>query len=147
MSMRAKRRIRLFNSLALFAGGISSSIRYCAADISTLFKLENREVHIDFIDRVSDMLESGESVRESWCKVVEEISCSSGILREDKDIIIQFGSKLGATDVTGQIEHCDYFKQKFLLIAEQLQQEYSSKARLYRSLGFFSGLSAAVVLI
>ena len=133
MSLRAKKRIRLFEGLALFAGGISSSIRYSAADISTLLRLENREVHIEF--------------RDSWSRAVSEISAYSGITAEDRDIIIQFGSKLGATDVIGQTEHCDYFRQKFLLRAEKLEKEYDSKAKLYRSLGFFSGLSAAVVLI
>ena len=147
MSLRAKKRIRLFEGLALFAGGISSSIRYSAADISTLLRLENREVHIEFIDRVSDMLETGGSLRESWSRAVSEISAYSGITAEDMDIIIQFGSRLGATDVTGQTEHCDYFRQKFLLRAEKLEKEYDSKSKLYRSLGFFSGLSAAVVLI
>ena len=77
MSLRAKKRIRLFEGLALFAGGISSSIRYSAADISTLLRLENREVHIEFIDRVSDMLENGGSLRDSWSRAVSEISAYS----------------------------------------------------------------------
>lgn len=142
-----KRRMMLFSQLALFTSNISSSIRYNAFDIYTVLQQECVNTYVPFVNCALNNLQSGLSVSQSWSSAVDSLPSYYGLSKDDKNIIKQFGSKLGATDTEGQTIHCEYFKNMFSARVEQLQDEYSKKSRLYRSLGFFCGLALVIVLI
>lgn len=131
----------------MLAINISSSIRYCGADIYNVLKQENSNIKIEFIDDVLNYMQAELSVEESWESAVKLIPINYGLLRDDKNIINQFGSKLGATDVDGQMKYCEYFKNVFSEKAEQLKNDYISKSKIYRSLGFFGGLAISIIMI
>ena len=142
-----KRRMMLFSQLALFTGNISSSIRYNAFDIYTVLQQECVNTDVPFVNCALNNLQSGLSVSQSWSSAVDSLPSYYALSKDDKNIIKQFGSKLGATDTEGQTGHCEYFKNMFLARAEQLRDEYSQKSKLYHSLGFFCGLALIIVLI
>ncbi len=136
----------LFNQLALFIGNISTSIRYNSNDIYSVLSTENSYTEIPFVKPVLVGLEQGNSVTESWSNAVDTLPISYGLSKQDKATIKQFGCKLGTTDVEGQTKHCEYFKKVFSSMAEQLKEEYIQRSKVYRSLGFFSGLALSLVI-
>lgn len=137
----------LFNQLALFTGNISSSIRYNAFDIYTVLEQECINTDVPFINHTLNNLQDGLSFSKSWDNSVDSLPYYYGLSKDDKNIIKQFGSKLGTTDVEGQTGHCEYFKNIFLARAEELHNEYLNKSKMYCSLGFFCGLALIIVLI
>lgn len=131
----------------MLAINISSAIRYCGADIYNVLEQENSNIKIEFINDVLDYIRNGLSVEESWKSAVKLIPVNYGLLKDDRNIINQFGSKLGATDVDGQMKYCEYFKNVFSEKAEQLKNDYISKSKIYRSLGFFGGLAMSIIMM
>lgn len=131
----------------MFVGSISNAMRYCGADVYTVVKNESRNVSLPFIDEFLDCMDRELSVEKSWKIAISNIPLSYGITLDDKRLINQFGVKLGATDIDGQIDHCEYFKNAFIEKADSIKFDYDSKSKVYRSLGFFGGLAVSIILI
>ena len=145
--MMLKNRMMLFNQLALLTTNLATAIRYSGVEIYILLQQEYRNIKLPFISDVIDNLEKGFSFSESWNKSLDSLPIGYGLSLEDKSIIMQFGCKLGATDIEGQTEHCNYFRNMFQNKAELLKQDYTVKSKLYRTLGFFSGLAITLVVL
>lgn len=145
--MVLKRRMMLFNQLALLTTNLATAIRYSGMEIYILLQQEYKNIKLPFISDVIDNLEKGLSLSESWNNSLDSLPVGYGLSSEDKSIIMQFGCKLGATDIEGQTEHCNYFKNIFQNKAELLKQDYTVKSKLYRTLGFFSGLAIVLVIV
>lgn len=136
----------LFNQLALLTENISTAIRYNSNDIYNLLSNECKYTEIPFMKKVLDNLEQGNSVEYSWKNAVDLLPASYGLSKQDKTTIKQFGCKLGVTDVEGQSNHCEYFKSVFSMLEKQLKEDYIKRSRVYRSLGFFSGLALSIMI-
>lgn len=147
LSAMIKRRIRLFNTLALLAGNVSAAIRYSGDDITKILLQEGLLLKLDFIKNAVSCVEKGEALEKGWQESVDGIPVFCGITKEDRALIKQFGSKLGTTDVYGQTDHCEYFKELFHSRASKLAQECVGKSRVYRCLGFFSGAAISLAVI
>lgn len=137
----------MFEELALFSENIASAIRYQGADLYYLIENESRQMNTSFTKKITAYLQQTTNIKESFEKVLQEISFSHGLSKEDKSVIMQFAVKLGTTDTEGQLNHCQYYQKIFSGKARRLHDESLSKSKLYRSLGFFSGLAVAVVLV
>lgn len=137
----------LFDQLSLLTANLSTSIRYSGLEIYTLLQQEYNNIKIPLISSTLENLENNYSLYESWSNAVNKIPSEYGLSRQDKSIIIQFGSKLGATDIQGQSEHCCYFKNIFQEKANSLRNDYQIKSKLYRTLGFFSGLAISLLIL
>lgn len=136
----------LFNQLALLTTNISTAIRYSGMEIQLLLQQEYKNIKLPFIYDIIENLENNCTLYESWRLALDKLPTMYGLSAEEKSIIIQFGSKLGTTDAEGQTEHCNYFKNVFQSKAESLKEDYLTKSKLYRTLGFFSGLAVALVI-
>lgn len=142
-----KRRMMLFNQLALLTVNLSTAIRYSGVEIHTLLLNEQKNVDLPFIAETVKNFEAGESLSDSWSKALKALPLGYGLSAEDKSIIMQFGAKLGATDIQGQTEHCDYFKNIFQNKVDLLKEDYATRSRVYKNLGFFSGVAMALVVL
>lgn len=137
----------LFDQLALLTANLSTAIRYSGVEIYSLLQQEYKNTKIPFISIALENLENNYSLYESWYNAVEKMPSAYGLSNQEKSIIIQFGSKLGTTDIEGQSEHCSYFKNLFQEKASLLKNDYYIKSKLYRTLGFFSGLAIALLML
>ncbi len=137
----------LFNNLTLLAVNLSTAIRYNGADIYSLLKSESISNSLPILEDILKSLEDGYSLANSWSLAVNKATPIYRLSKEDTAIIIQFGNSLGATDVDGQIEHLSYYKNIFQNKASLLESDYTTKAKLYKTLGFFSGMAIALVII
>lgn len=147
LSQTLKRRIKLFETLALLSENIALHIRYNSCDIFSVLQTEQKTLKSELTDTITQYLAQGNTVAESFIQSTQQQTYKYVLHAEDKEIIRQFGSKLGASDTEGQLNHCEYFKTLFSEKAKRLQQESIVKGKLYRSLGFFSGMAIAVVVI
>ena len=116
-------------------------------EIHILLQQEYENIKLPLISNITENLKNNCSLHESWSNALNSTSALYGLSNEEKSIIIQFGSKLGSTDVQGQTEHCNYFKNLFESKANSLKEDYTTKAKLYRTLGFFSGLAISLVIL
>ena len=147
LSIVIRKRVKLFDELALFSENIASAIRYQGADLYYLIENENKQMNTPFTRKITAYLQQTKNIKESFRKVLQDISFSHGLSKEDKSVIIQFAVKLGTTDTEGQLNHCQYYQKVFSDKARRLREESMTKSKLYRSLGFFSGLAVTVVLV
>lgn len=137
----------LFNMLTLLTVNLSTAIRYNGADICSLLKNESISNSLPILDDIIKGLENGDALPNCWSLAVAKAVPIYRLSKEDTAIIMQFGNSLGTTDVDGQIEHLSYYKNIFQNKAKILESDYSTKARVYKSLGFFSGMAIALVII
>ena len=61
--------------------------------------------------------------------------------------LTDFFSKLGSTDTDGQLEHINIYKISFKTACDNSLEEYKTKSRLYKALGFFVGASIALMIL
>lgn len=78
---------------------------------------------------------------------VSKINRSFSLTKADKELLCQFGSNLGATDVTGQIAHTELYAQLFSERLDYVKAEESSKSKLYRVLGFSLGCAVSLLVV
>ena len=67
--------------------------------------------------------------------------------KKDATAIREFFAGLGVSDLAGQQKHCEAYARRLARLQDEAEGEYKSKSRLYRVLGVFGGICAAVVLI
>lgn len=78
---------------------------------------------------------------------VANISDGYALKHEDKQLLCSFGEKLGITDVEGQLKHIELYKGLANAHLDDSKNEIKQKSRLYKTMGFFVGTAAALVII
>ncbi len=66
---------------------------------------------------------------------------------QDKKIINEFFSQLGMGDSESQIKRCQNYKRQLMRQSEDADKQLREKSKLYKMLGFFGGLTIAIVLL
>ena len=64
----------------------------------------------------------------------------------DKELLLGFGEKLGKTDLEGQLSHIELYRALFQKQIKEAEDDAQKKSRLYRTLGIFGGVSAAILI-
>lgn len=78
---------------------------------------------------------------------VDKINNRFSLTKADKELLVQFGSKLGSTDVTGQVAHAELYIELFNERLSKAREEESSKSKLYRVLGFSLGCAISLLVV
>ncbi len=78
---------------------------------------------------------------------VDKISKSFSLTKSDKELLTQFGTQLGSTDVTGQIAHTELYATLFAERLNLVKEQESTKAKLYRVLGFSLGCAISLLIV
>ena len=70
------------------------------------------------------------------------------ILKNDDIVVLEdFGKALGTTDVEGQLNHIELYKNILNSQLIKSKEEYKEKSKLYKVLGFFTGSIIAIMFI
>ena len=80
-------------------------------------------------------------------KTFESLKSSFYLTDNDESLLTDFFSKLGSTDTDGQLEHINIYKISFKTACDNSLEEYKTKSRLYKALGFFVGASIALMIL
>lgn len=78
---------------------------------------------------------------------VKNIKKSFSLINSDKNLLIDFGTKLGLTDVEGQVAHIGLFAELFNERLNLIKEQENSKTNLYRVLGFSLGCVITLIIV
>lgn len=78
---------------------------------------------------------------------VEKISNNFALTKADKTLLIQFGTQLGSTDITGQIAHTELYAELFTERLNSVKEQEFTKSKLYRVLGFSLGCAVSLLIV
>lgn len=136
-------RREFFERFCVFLSVLKTQIRYSSSDIFTLINLSAKGAGIDCL--------FGENTDVPfslfWQDLIDNIPKSNGLNNSDKELLINFGSGLGTTDTEGQLRHIELYLGMFQNRLEESKAELNKKSAVYKALGLFGGISAAIIIL
>lgn len=146
-SAALKKRVLILKKLNYMLEEILILLRYKSAtvyEIAETLAGDERFSDFDFLDSIKP--ENGISFQQSWCTAVYN-SKLCGIKKSDIELIADIGKKLGTSDLDGQVSTVMLQRSELEASILSAEEEYSRKAKLYRSLGALTGAFVAIMLI
>ena len=148
ISRKLALRVRFLQEYLQFISYIETEIRYARRVlIEIIGKYKNETEFKTFLVAVKANLNSGMSFSEAWRAAVYKIPNSYGLLKHDKELICEFGQKLGTTDVVGQVALCGLNKSLIGSVLDTAKEEKLKKSKLYFMLGSSFGVCLAIILL
>ena len=139
---KLKKRCDLLTAFLDFLCNLETNIRYSCEDIFSLIKKSSNSKLLNFFKH-----QENNSITEYWSVCVKSIPCLYGLTKEDYSLLNDIGINLGTTDVEGQISHIQLYSNLLITQLEKARNEYSSKSKLYKLLGFFLGCGIVLMII
>lgn len=146
-SAALRKRVLTLKKLNYMLEEILILLRYKSAtvyEITETLAADERFSEFEFLGIIKP--ESGISFQQSWCNAVYGSSLC-GIKKSDIELIADIGKKLGTSDLDGQVSTVMLHRSELEALIVSAEEEYSKKAKLYRSLGALTGAFVAIMLI
>lgn len=145
MSKSLYRRKDFLSSFLIFLNHLATNIRYNSDDIFTLAALCADMEELDNFKSITS--DRSASFTAAWNKAVLTIPKAYSLKKSDISLLKDFGSELGKTDVEGQLKHIELYKVMFKKQLADAENEITKKSKLYKTMGFFVGTAAALVMM
>jgi stage III sporulation protein AB len=139
-SAELKRRERLLAEIIQLLENMAVQIRYRAVPLGELFESLNGG---EFLARVGENCVGTLNYREAWNTAVSEFP----ELEAERDILLSVGNSLGSSDTAGQVAMLELNKELLTVRLAEAAETASRKGAMYRSVGFLSGLGAAIIVL
>lgn len=133
-----------FKRIITFVSNLSTQLRYSTSDIFTLVSLAAETGGLDFFEIREEI---GTPFYDIWIERVRKIPSKIGLKNSDKALLLEFGEQLGKTDVDGQLKHLELYEALFKKQLTDAENEINKKSKLYKTMGFFVGTAAALMII
>lgn len=152
-SARLGARVTQLKAVCMLITDIGARIRYSANDLPSILRelsVMERYTCLSFLKELAAGCDKGIPLSDIMRTVIgrDKTKRKSGSLNaEDMELISSFTEKLGASNVSGQLDHCKLYKQLAQQGLAEAEQEYKEKGKLYCLLGVFAGLSIMIFLI
>ena len=143
-----KSRVVLIEKLILMLEFTEQQLNYLNTDINCLFELltnQNELKQLTFIDNCFHLLQSGKSFETSWNESLNGFV--SPLEAEDLEILLFFGSRLGKTDLPGQINNCVINRQRLEYQLENANKKLDKFGNLSLKLSLLSGVFLIIIFI
>lgn len=145
MSKNLYMRRNFIKSFIVFLSALSTNIRYNSDDIFTLVSISARSKELSSLKIEDDNPNVPFGI--IWEERIKSISKVYSLTKEDKELLIEFGSQLGKTDIDGQLKHIELYKAVFKKQLANSEEAIIKKSKLYKTMGFFVGTAAALMMI
>ncbi len=142
LSLRLKNRYEFLSLFREFLSSLKTNIRYNGGEI---FELIERSMPLAIVEYFKSENYSGMDIY--WDRCIKNIPKNAALKREDISLIAEFGKTLGTTDIEGQLNHIELYKELISSNINNSIEEIKQKSKLYKMLGLFSGIAAALLLI
>ncbi len=141
---RLYRRKDFIKEFLVFLDWLATNIRYSNDELTVI--LSHSE---DAFGRMiyNSYKEQNGSFFERWKRSVINASDGYFLKHEDKQLLCSFGENLGVTDVEGQLKHIELYKGLAKSHLDNCKKDITEKSRLYKTMGFFVGTAAALIVI
>lgn len=143
LSRKLNNRRDFLAKFAVFLNTLATGLRYSGDDIFTLVSLSAG----DFAQLQIASRERGLPFEQVWEKKLSAFARQFSLTKQDVTLLKEFGEKLGKTDLEGQLKHIELYRTLFAKQLSQAEEAIAKKARLYKTLGLFGGVSAALMMI
>lgn len=145
MSKKLYRRRDFIKAFIVFLDMLATNIRYNSDNIFTLVsKCADCEELKCF---KPDTVVLTQPFEDMWNKCVLTIPKAYALKKDDIALLTDFGLQLGKTDVEGQLKHIELYKQLFIKQYADSEEAIAKKSRLYKTMGFFAGTTAALMMM
>ena len=119
-------------------------MRYNTSDIFTIVSASAKTNDLHYF---SFQEKTGKPFEQLWIEKITDLPKSFSLKTADKDLLLQFGKELGKTDVEGQLKHIELYNTVFNKQLNSAEDEINKKSKLYKTMGLFVGISAALMMI
>lgn len=147
MSQTLKERVIRIELIKRMLDEISTLIRHRALTVSEIVDELNKSTvykELDFINFAKNDITERIPFSNVWEK---SIIRDKKLFQEERKELISLGYSLGTSDIDGQLSALSIIKNKFDIIAEKSNFEYTKKGKLYRTLGVLCGVFISILLI
>ena len=141
-SFRLKLRYEFLLSFRDFISTLETNIRYNSGEIIPLIKSSAPKSISKFF-----MKDDVNNFSAYWSECIENIPQLYALKNEDYNLMFEFGRMLGTTDIEGQLNHINLYKELIKSNLDNSELELKQKSKLSKLLGLFAGLAAALLLI
>lgn len=142
LSARLKARYNFLTAFKDFLSALEINLRYKNTEIFSLIKSSAPELLNSFLKNSNE-----DNFQLYWSRCVSDIPKSFALKKDDISLIFEFGKLLGTTDVEGQLNHINLYKELIDTNINNSFSELNSKSKLYKLLGLFAGLTIALLLL
>lgn len=145
MSKSLNNRRDFLKNFLVFLSNLSTNIRYNSADIFTIVSMSANTSSLGFLAAEYDY--GSVSFDVIWNDKINSIPKQYSLTKTDRELLLKFGRELGKTDVEGQLRHIELFDSQFKKQLKDSEEAIKSKSKLYKTMGFFVGTAAALMMI
>ena len=138
------------SNIIMMLGIIRTQLRYSRMPLGALVRLleENAAVgSLGFFSRCIEINEKGEAFGHSWEQSIKETKELCRLVPESLPYLIQFGERLGTTDLEGQLSCCEYYEHIFGEMLKEKEEQSKKYSKLFPTLGIMLGISAAILIV
>ncbi len=143
LTQRLKNRRGFYDKFCVFISLLQTQIRYNSADIFSLVISSAKGSGLD----IFEFSENCVPFTAFWENAVNSVPKRYGFNNSDKELLLEFGSVLGATDIEGQLKHLELYREVFQNRLSECEAALKDKSRIYRALGLFGGISTAIIIL
>ena len=143
LTQRLKNRRDFYDKFCVFISLLQTQIRYNSADIFSLVISSARGSGLELFDTPKTDV----PFTAFWENSLNTLPKKYGLNNSDKELLLEFGSVLGATDIEGQLKHLELYREVFQNRLSECEAALKDKSRIYRALGLFGGISTAIIIL
>ena len=141
-------RINFLKQYLQFIAYVETKVRYSCENIYELIRgYHAQDNFLLFLTDVKKNVEKYNNFDISFNAAIKNLPKSYGLKKEDIEIIQDFGSNFGKSDVVGQLNFCKLQRDLINASLSLARDEKEKKAKLYFMLWSMSGLSVVLALI
>ncbi len=150
LALHYTKKAELISDVLLMLSVIHTRLRYDCLPVSDLLRVlcgTEKLKSLEFIRECLAGVEDGVPFPIAWKNAVEEDAMLCSLIDGCKANLINLGEDIGATDVDGQLNCCEYYKQIFEKELTDREENSKKYSKLYPSLGIMLGIAAAIMII
>lgn len=147
LSENIRRKKERFILIRKILSEISEFIRWNSltmSEIAVRLSNNNEFIRQDFIKNLSDEIQKNRSFPQAWERA---INCDKTLSDEEKKLLYDAGAALGTTDIDGQLSSLEFYISQADKMAEEENERYKVKGKMYRSLGAVFGAMIGILII
>ncbi len=136
---RLAERQEFLGRVLTFISCLSTELRYRNDDIFSL---------VNSCGELFRVSQSGSTpFYSSWLDCIGKLRRRWSLTPRDAELLDELGSRLGTTDPEGQLTHLAHYNALFERQLAEAREQAEQKTKLYKTLGLFAGVSAAIMLL
>ena len=144
-SLRLKRKAEFLEQYLIFLNRVGTMIEYGQMSVRDIFgELKNISVIEPVLSDTERFLDEGDDFENAWRKSVDKNMKEFD--KSDIETVYFFGKSFGVTDKNGELAKIELHSQMIRERLDMLKNDIISKTKIYRILGMFGGVLAAVMI-